>query len=572
MPPVKRTRRCNLYGGSPSDLPIADLATYGDVARFFYKLKDLDGKFQIGGIDNSVLSPTSRKTKQTKASDEEIYIKEFDTIMDSDQSETSISSLNQTRSKNYNTTHYPKFALEVIRYGISDEAAAAVANALLQDIGYLHLNDVIDPSKMKREKKRVCFNASFEQSKVSNIKEQRDIDGEINLCKSTSTVDHLTFTIESGELQGQYLKHIDVPKEKGKGKDLAEFTCNVLKEFKSDKSIQAIILDNTSVNTGKDNGLVACLERILKRRIHLIGCLLHVNELPLHHLISKLDGSSNSSNDYLGPVGKSLTNPIHLNLTVDFIQVETDIEYPPLCVIKDLSADQRMLLEYSIGISREFSDNKYLRKKIGPICHARWLTTAVRILALYTRTINPSRELKIFVEYIQTVYTPMWFNIKKSKSFTEGPKLIFQFIQRILRLDTEVQNITLPIIYRNSFCLQPENSIAALLYSEEQVYRTIAVVKILETRKTLIKDPKNGLKDGIRVNAIPIIDCRCKNWSKLINLYDIDCFEPPCVEDILNEELLNIIPNQGKAPNFPCHSQTVERTVKMTSDASGKFI
>ncbi|XP_047127194.1 uncharacterized protein LOC124808186 [Hydra vulgaris] len=231
-----------------------------------------------------------------------------------------------------------------------------------------------------------------------------------------------------------------------------------------------------------------------------------------------------------------------------------------------------MLLEYSIGISRGFSDNKYLRKKIGPICHARWLTTAVRILALYTRTINPSRELKIFVEYIQTVYTPMWFNIKKSKSFTEGPKLIFQFIQRILRLDTEVQNITLPIIYRNSFCLQPENFIAALLYSEEQVYRTIAVVKILETKKTLIKDPKNGLKDGIRVNAIPIIDCRCKNWSKLINLYDIDCFEPPCVEDISNEELLNMIPNQGKAPNFPCHSQTVERAVKMTSDASGKFI
>ena len=47
----------------------------------------------------------------------------------------------------------------------------------------------------------------------------------------------------------------------------------------------------------------------------------------------------------------------------------------------------------------------------------------------------------------------MWFNIKKSKSFTEGHKLIFQFIQRILKLDTEVQDITLPIIYRNSFCL-----------------------------------------------------------------------------------------------------------------------
>ena len=53
-----------------------------------------------------------------------------------------------------------------------------------------------------------------------------------------------------GKLQGQYLKHIDVPKEKGKGKDLAEFTCDVFKEFKSDESIKAIILGNTNVNTG----------------------------------------------------------------------------------------------------------------------------------------------------------------------------------------------------------------------------------------------------------------------------------------------------------------------------------
>jgi hypothetical protein len=60
-----------------------------------------------------------------------------------------------------------------------------------------------------------------------------------------------------------------------------------------------------------------------------------------------------------------LTDPIYLNLTVDFVQVETDVEYPPPSVIKELSNDQRMLLEYSIGISRGFSDKKYLKRKIG---------------------------------------------------------------------------------------------------------------------------------------------------------------------------------------------------------------
>ena len=69
---------------------------------------------------------------------------------------------------------------------------------------------------MKREKEQVYLHASFEQSKISNIKaigldskrnknslvyEERHIDGEIKLYKSTSTVDHLTFTIESGKGQ-----------------------------------------------------------------------------------------------------------------------------------------------------------------------------------------------------------------------------------------------------------------------------------------------------------------------------------------------------------------------------------
>ena len=39
---------------------------------------------------------------------------------------------------------------------------------------------------------------------------------------------------------------------------------------------------------------------MLQRRIYVVGCLLHVNELPLRRLISKLDGSSNNPNNYSG--------------------------------------------------------------------------------------------------------------------------------------------------------------------------------------------------------------------------------------------------------------------------------
>ena len=54
-------------------------------------------------------------------------------------------------SRSCGTNHYSKFALEAALYEISDKAAAALANALLQDVGYLQTHGVIDPSKMKLE-------------------------------------------------------------------------------------------------------------------------------------------------------------------------------------------------------------------------------------------------------------------------------------------------------------------------------------------------------------------------------------------------------------------------------------
>ena len=58
-------------------------------------------------------------------------------------------------------------------------------------------------------------------------------------------------------------------------------------------------------------------------------------------------------------------------------------------------------------------------------CLSFKVTIIVKILALYKRTFNPSRELKIFIENIETVCGLMWLSIKRSKSFLEGPKLIF---------------------------------------------------------------------------------------------------------------------------------------------------
>ena len=57
-------------------------------------------------------------------------------------------------------------------------------------------------------------------------------------------------------------------------------------------TLRNTVLDNTSVNTGTNSGLVVVLEKILGRNLHCIGCSLHQNKLPLRAIFKKLDGET----------------------------------------------------------------------------------------------------------------------------------------------------------------------------------------------------------------------------------------------------------------------------------------
>ncbi len=42
---------------------------------------------------------------------------------------------------------------------------------------------------------------------------------------------------------------------------------------------------------------------------------------------------------------------------------------------------------------------------------------------------EPSTVHKLLVHFIQTVYGPSWFNIKREKSFVEAPQLTYKMVQ-----------------------------------------------------------------------------------------------------------------------------------------------
>jgi hypothetical protein len=100
---------------------------------------------------------------------------------------------------------------------VSDCAAAALANGLLKDYGIItewNCIDVIDPSKISREKRRIGASSLSERDsdvyklKCIGMDSKRDAnalvietfqdEGTTTAFKTKATVDNLTFTSESG--------------------------------------------------------------------------------------------------------------------------------------------------------------------------------------------------------------------------------------------------------------------------------------------------------------------------------------------------------------------------------------
>ena len=310
-------------------------------------------------------------------------------------------------------------------------------------------------------------------------------DGATALKKTKEPEHHLTFTSECGEICGEYLTHKVIPMVGATGQVLAEATLNVLNEYDSRNSVKALLLDNTSVNTGWKGGLVVKVEEELNRKLHLIGCALHQNELPLKAIFKKLDGGTSGPRSFSGPIGQECNSNIHLRQQIFFNPIETEVNtnFIPDNVLNDLSSDQRLLFEYCKGVGSGKVEEKWAAWKIGPLNHARWLTLAIRILCLYTRQLQPSLTLKKLVHYIVKVYAPTWFRIKASSKFHNSPSILFTAIQNIRLIPfNDVKKIAMDSIQGNAFCLLPDNFIYAMIKDENSNVRNVALKIVLQSR------------------------------------------------------------------------------------------
>ena len=121
-----------------------------------------------------------------------------------------------------------------------------------------------------------------------------------------------------------------------------------------------------------------------------------------------------------------------------------------------------------------------------------------------------------------------------------------------------------PAIQRNAYFAHPENLLLTMAFDEQDHVRQLAPRQILKARQQQITD--------VRKFVIPQINFEAADYIELISWIDVDVTEPPLLSQIPTNEISGRIfeTNDALLPliNVPCHTQALERHVKLVTEAS----
>src|SRR5277367_31615 len=206
----------------------------------------------------------------------------------------------------------------------------------------------------------------------------------------------------------------------------------------------------------------------------------------------------------------------------------------------------------------------------GPVNHARWLTTACRILRLYVTEVDPTDALKALATFVMRVYAPMWFHIKTHNTIMDAPKNLSLTIVRTRYLCEDQQEIH-TVLQNNAFWAHPENLLVAMLKDERNYVREKAAAHIIEARSVRLRQKK----EVISKFDLPKLNFTADDYVDLIDWSACDVTEPPITMSLTTENFEEILAGDETSLqpidsffSLPCHSQAVERIVKEVTAAS----
>ena len=471
-------------------------------------------------------------------------------------------------SATYNSSQFPNVSLICDRYAVSDRCAASIVTATLQDVGLItptSTNLVVDKNKVRRQRHKLRKKLQNEAHKKVECLyfDGRKDKTRIQCRKGTKFYtrivpeEHIALV---GEPECQYLGHITPIS--GEAKHIASGIMSYLNQSRiNSNELLAVACDGANVNTGALGGVIRLLEEQLGRPLQWLVCLLHTNELPLRHLLQNLDGVTSGPKAFSGTIGKELPHCEEHPL-VKFQPIVC--EHFPVVDFIDLSNDQKYLYQMCQAVSNGICAEDLAMRKPGPLVHSRWLTMASRLLRFNVATESPSENLITLVTYVVKVYAPVWFSVKFNSKCSEAPLHVWRLVHFSRYLDTKHKAVIDAVIQRNGYFCHTENMLVAMLTDERKHIRELACRRILAARKAA-KSPAT-----IRQFRVPRLNFGAEDYIDLVDWITVEKCDPPMLKNISDSQLQAYVDNSSSLdlPNFPCHTQSVERVIKLVTEAS----
>ena len=490
-------------------------------------------------------------------------------------------------SSTENVLDVTRVGAAAVRYNVSTRATAAICTATLaaaKDAGLLKedADILIDRNKIIRAKSRVMrqtgrgdeltlreanIQCIFFDGRIDKTKIMNEENGKFYPAERKE--DHYSLCSEPG---GKYLTHLTVDTDERMGRKPADHLATLIYdwivEYGISKSLIAVGADSTNLNTGHKGGVIHFLENKLERRLIWLICALHTNELPLRHLMLTLDGKTTSNVAFSGPVGKIVHNVTNFRVKDRIPKLNVKIELIELGeeVIKSLSNDQKYLYEITCAIKNGVFPEDLKNRAIGAHHHARWLNLANRLCRAWCSENSLPRDaaqnLKLLVEFIVGVYSPLWFEIKVKHSWIDGPYHILKQLQLVKLQPKKVQDIVLPYLDSSAWNAHSENLLQTLLCSSDSGDRRFAVDTICKLR---------GSSEFGDISVRERINPKLNRYAtKLVDLIDwsYDIHEPLLTCSMSKNDLSKLKVAPMVVDDFPVHGQAIERCVKEVTRAS----
>lgn len=136
-------------------------------------------------------------------------------------------------------------------------------------------------------------------------------------------------------------------------------------------------------------------------------------------------------------------------------------------------------------------------------------------------------------------------------------------------MDKEYLKVIDPVIQRNTYFAHAENILLAMVTDPREHIRELELRRILKARKMASQESQLS----VRTFKIPTINFDANEYTEIIYWQSGTITEPPAFRNITDADIEEAIrvKRMFEIPKFPCHTQAVERTIKLVTEASSSI-